>query len=275
MQADTATLNPSFSAREIQRAYRDDPIAAAAEYGATFRSDVQALIAQEVLRASVVEGRTELPPEVGEAGFEDFAGGSGGDSATCAFGKAKKTQGRTVFVVTAVREIRPPFSPSAVCVEFAALARARGVREVVADRWGGEFPAEHFRLAGVRVRPTTRTKSEIYREFLALINSGLVELPDIDRLIDQLAGLERRVARGGHESIDHRPNAHDDVANAVAGVVVELAHRERTGDSLLAKVVSDYGPGGRTVDFSERVAAAGLAETLALRHAARDRAEAE
>jgi len=39
-------------------------------------------------------------------------------------------------------------------------------------------------------------------------------------VISQLHGLERRTARGGKDSIDHGPGAHDDVANACAGAVV-------------------------------------------------------
>jgi hypothetical protein len=39
-------------------------------------------------------------------------------------------------------------------------------------------------------------------------------------LISQLHGLERRTARGGRDSIDHAPGAHDDIANAVAGALL-------------------------------------------------------
>jgi hypothetical protein len=52
-----------------------------------------------------------------------------------------------------------------------------------------------------------------------MINSVRVELLDHPRLIAQLAGLERRTARGGKDSIDHAPGGHDDIANAVAGLV--------------------------------------------------------
>ena len=41
----------------------------------------------------------------------------------------------------------------------------------------------------------------------------------------QLTSLERRTARGGRDSIDHAPGAHDDIANAVAGALV-LAYKE-------------------------------------------------
>jgi hypothetical protein len=43
-------------------------------------------------------------------------------------------------------------------------------------------------------------------------------LLDDARLIHQLCALERRTARGGRDSIDHPPGAHDDLVNAVAGV---------------------------------------------------------
>jgi hypothetical protein len=46
------------------------------------------------------------------------------------------------------------------------------------------------------------------------------ELLDHVRLAAQLTSLERKTARGGRDSIDHAPNAHDDVANAVAGALV-------------------------------------------------------
>jgi hypothetical protein len=55
-------------------------------------------------------------------------------------------------------------------------------------------------------------------------------------LISQLHGLERRTARGGRDSIDHAPGAHDDVANAVAGaLVIALANIPMViSDAILA-----------------------------------------
>ena len=43
---------------------------------------------------------------------------------------------------------------------------------------------------------------------------------DLPVLRAQLVGLERKVARGGKDSIDHGPGAHDDVANVVCGALV-------------------------------------------------------
>ena len=51
-----------------------------------------------------------------------------------------------------------------------------------------------------------------------MINSGRIQLLDHPRLISQLCALERRNVRSGKPLIDHPPNGHDDVANAVAGL---------------------------------------------------------
>ena len=41
----------------------------------------------------------------------------------------------------------------------------------------------------------------------------------------QFTSLERRISRGGRDSIDHPPGAHDDIANAVAGALV-IAYKQ-------------------------------------------------
>jgi len=87
------------------------------------------------------------------------------------------------------------------------------------DRYAGEWPRERFQRHGVTYTPSSRTKSDIYRELVAPINGGRVALLDLPVLHAQLQGLERRVARGGKDSIDHGPGGRDDVANAAAGAL--------------------------------------------------------
>jgi hypothetical protein len=70
-----------------------------------------------------------------------------------------------------------------------------------------------------------------------LINSGRARLLDDQRLISQLCSLERRTARGGRDSIDHPPGAHDDVANAACGVLVGLEAAARNADYVSLKWV--------------------------------------
>jgi hypothetical protein len=126
-------------------------------------------------------------------------------------------------IVDAVREVRPPFSPSAVVDDFAVLLKSYRVSKVIGDHYGGEFVKEPFRKNGISYEVCKQPKSDLFRDMLPLLNSGHVTLPRHDRLIAQIVGLERRVSRAGRDSIDHAPGAHDDIANAVSGVVGALS----------------------------------------------------
>ena len=87
------------------------------------------------------------------------------------------------------------------------------------DRYGGEWPRQRFQADGISYRPSEMAKSEIYCEWLPLLNRHQVELLDHVRMRTQLCELERRTARGGRDSVDPAAGGHDDVANAVAGAV--------------------------------------------------------
>jgi len=219
-QADTRTMNPTVAQRMVDEAMDRNPASAAAEYLAQFRSDIESYISRDALEACVTLGCRERPPVSGTqySGFVDPSGGSA-DSFTLAIGHRQDN----VAVIDALREVKPPFSPESVVAEFAALLKVYGISKIAGDRYAGEWPREQFRHHGISYEPATKPKSDLYRDALPLINSRRIELLDHPRLITQLAGLERRTARGGRDSIDHAPNAHDDVANAVAGVAGLLA----------------------------------------------------
>jgi hypothetical protein len=223
----TLALNPTISKQIIDAAYEDDPVAAAAEYGAEWRRDVEAFLPPEALDAVRVAGRFEQPYQAAHranyVAFLDPAGGTGIDSFT--LGIAHHDNGRAVLDV--VREVKPPFSPEATVAEFAEVIKAYGLAKATSDRYAGSWPVEAFGKVGVTVEPSARTKSEIYQDALPLIMSGTCEVLDHARLLKQLAGLERRTARGGKDSIDHAPRQHDDVANAAAGALVLAGQSKR------------------------------------------------
>ena len=105
-------------------------------------------------------------------------------------------------------------------LEFAALMGSYGVASAESDKWGGDWVGEAFRKRHITVVPSAKPKADIYRELLPLLNAHRCALLDHPRLISQLIGLERRTARSGHDSIDHAPGGHDDIANAVAGALL-------------------------------------------------------
>lgn len=216
-RAKTLEMNPRLDPTVIEEAREEDPAAAAAEYDAEFRSDIAAFIDRAVVEAAIVQGRFELPPLPGVSyvGFVDPSGGSS-DSMTLAIAH----RSGDAAVLDAVRDVAPPFSPESVVRDFAALLRAYRISSVTGDRYAGEWPRERFREHGIGYSPSERVKSDLYRDVLPILNSGKAELLDVPRLVNQLCALERRTARGGRDSIDHPPGAHDDLANCVAGALL-------------------------------------------------------
>jgi hypothetical protein len=216
-QAATRVMNPAVPQSVIDEAVEADPASAGAEYFAEFRTDVESFVDRGLVESLVVPDRVELPPAPGRHyfGFVDPAGGSGADSMALAIAH-KEDSGQ--LVLDAVREIKPHFSPEDAVQEFTALLRSFNIEQVSGDAWGGLFVRQPF--APIEYRLSDLNKSAIYRDSLALINSRRVELLDNARLVSQLCGLERRTARGGRDSIDHPPGAHDDLCNAAMGALL-------------------------------------------------------
>jgi hypothetical protein len=234
-QAPTRAMNETIPQSVIDRAIERDPSNAAAEYGAEFRNDVQAFISREAVDAVTTPGCRERPRISGVrySAFTDPSGGSS-DSMTLAIGHLETDgSGREIAILDVVREITAPFSPEDAVKEQAQLLALYGLSEVTGDRYGGAWPAEAFRKQGIIYKTSDRTKSDLYLEFLPILNSRGVELLDLPRLTAQLCSLERRTARGGRDSVDHPPNSHDDIANCVAGVVANLTRaRIEIDDSI-------------------------------------------
>jgi hypothetical protein len=249
-QAGTKTMNPSVPESVIAEAYEKDPANAEAEYRAAFRSDIQSFVSREVVDAAVVKGRFELPPISGIQffAFVDPSGGSS-DSMTLAIGHKEGD----IAILDAVREARPPFSPESVVTEFSALLKSYNIRVVKGDRYAGLWPRERFSVHGIEYQCSEKPKSALYGDFLPLINSGRVELLDHPKLVAQLCSLERKTARGGRDSIDHPPGgAHDDVANAVAGILTSLIAQDWSDSRGLLEVARQQLAADRAAAGNER-----------------------
>jgi hypothetical protein len=221
-KADTRTMNPTVPRSVIDEAMEADPASALAEYGAQFRTDVETYIAREVVDAAVVPGRFELPPLTG-TNYIAFVDPSGGTSDSMTLAIAHRGEHDRVML-DAVRERRPRFSPDDVVLEFVSLLKSYNIYTVWGDRYAGEWPRERFRVHGITYEVAEQSKSDLYRDLLPILNSGRAELLDVPRLVSQLCGLERRTARGGRDSIDHPPGAHDDLSNSVAGAIVSATN---------------------------------------------------
>lgn len=223
-KAATREMNPTVRQSVIDQALERDRSSAMAEYMAEFRSDIEDFISLEAVERCVSPEISERAPAPGVRylAFVDPSGGSN-DSMTLAIAHREGDQA----ILDAVRERKPPFSPEAVVEEFAGLLRLYGVSRVTGDRYAGEWPREAFRRQGIAYELAAKSRSELYRDLLPVLNSQSANLLDDRTLVAQLVALERRVSRGGREIIDHAPGAHDDRANAVAGAIDLCANARR------------------------------------------------
>lgn len=253
--ADTLTMHDTPEIRAyVEMAWKADPASAVAEVGTNgsvaFRSDVEAFLDDDVIRASVAAGVTVRPPQLGIT-YQAFADPSGGsaDSFTLAISHWEPTAQQTQLDM--LREWPAPFDPDVVVAEASDVLRQYGLRSVQGDRYAGEWPVSRFRAGchygrcqrmtqpeapcgcpdgkpwAVTYYQADMVKSDIYLAFLPIVTGRNVALLDNQKLINQLTGLDRRTARGGHDSVDHLPGAHDDLANAVAGAVVASDRQRR------------------------------------------------
>lgn len=224
-RAPTDLMNPSVPAAVISDAYERDAAAAACEYGAQFRADIEGYVSQEAVEACITPHVIERPPVRGVryTGFTDVSAGSSDSFATAI---AHVEDGRAVL--DAIRETSAPFSPQATVEEHAKLLREYNLSRVEGDRFAGQWPIEVWRQQNIQYKVAKRTKTDIYRDALPKLNTAECDLLDVPRLKFQLLSLERRTIRGtGREIIDHVPGAKDDVANAALGAILSATTAKR------------------------------------------------
>jgi hypothetical protein len=227
-RAPSRVMNPTLPQAVVDAALARDEPAARSEFLAEFRDDVAALVTHEQVRRVVVPGRTSLDPrnaaKPAYVAFCDVSTGSGQDSMTLAIAHAGVVDGRRLVALDHLDEVRPPFDPLVTAQRFAEILARYGVRVVTGDRFAAGWVSSTFEREGIGYEPSALTRSELYAEFLTIVNAREVELLDVPRLVEQLTGLQRRPGGGGRDAIDHGQGRHDDLANVAAGAVV-LAHR--------------------------------------------------
>jgi len=223
VQADTRSMNPTVPQSFIDKAFADDPLSAAAEFGGKFRSDVDTFLSHDLLEKATVPDRHELPFIPG-TDYVAFADPSGGGSDSFTLGIAHRSPSGTA-ILDVLRGKRPPFDPKSVVKDFASILKAYKITRVLGDRYAGEWVVSAFREFDTLYEHSELTKSEIYLECEPAFAQGAVELLDHRTLRLELQQLERRTTSGGRDRVDHPPRGHDDFANAAAGAI----WRARTG----------------------------------------------
>ncbi len=177
-----------------------------------------AAFAADTVVEAIVRGRKRLPPVAGIVyrGFVDMSGG-GHDDAVLSI--AHMEDGRIVVDLLVSQTGVAPFDPLVAVRKFAELLRAYGVHRVTGDRFAGETFVQAFRAEGIAYDVCELSRSHLYEAFEPQLNAGVVELPDISKLQEQLLTLVRKASG----RTDHQAGDFDDWANAAAGAVVMVA----------------------------------------------------
>jgi hypothetical protein len=222
------TFNPLLAQEVVDAAERDDPEAARSEWFAEFRSDLSALLSDEVIDGSIDYSRPlELPPRRGVT-YHVFADPSGGRHD--GFGICVGHIEDGTFIADALRLTKPPFDVAATVAEYVALAKSYHCHKIVGDGYAASWVATAFKDAGASYEQSALPKSQLYLESMPLFNQGKIRVPDMPHLLRELRLLERRVHRSGRDSVDHPRGGSDDLANALCGCVqLAVMAGNRTG----------------------------------------------
>jgi hypothetical protein len=220
-QGASRDFNPSLPQATVDRAFERDPVAASAEYGGLFRSDLESFINRELIESAIDRGVLVRPPKDGVryVAFADTASGTGRDAYTVGIAHAEDQ----AIVLDLAHEVRPPFNPQTATADVVKLLKSYRISTVVGDKYAAGFVIEAFAKHGVTYRYSVDDRSEIYLNALPLLTSGRARLLDNDRMLGQFCSLERRTSTSGRDKVDHPRDQHDDLANAIAGALVNAA----------------------------------------------------
>jgi hypothetical protein len=179
----------------------------------------------EPITDAIARGVSRRAPAPGVAyrAFVDMSGGSS-DDAVLAIAH-RDAEGRVVIDAVVTQGPPPPFDPRRAVERFAGVLAEYGLARVTGDRYAGQTFVADFQRHGITYEVAALTRSQLYEGLEPRLNAREVVLPDVALLEQQLLGL---VWRGG--KIDHAGGEHDDLANAVAGVVATLVSGRAPGD---------------------------------------------
>jgi hypothetical protein len=208
--------------RQRQRNLAAEEAARSEIYG-EFRAGLSNLLDSETVERQVDREVQERLPVAGTSYVTavDSASGSGKDRFTLSIAHV---HGDTV-VQDVSRAWAPPFNPSGVISEIAALVKQYQVHEVWGDKYAPGFVAEQFRSHILEYRYLEQDRSALYLELVSLVNAGKALFVKVPELLRELVGLVRRRGPSGRDRVDHPAGRPDDLANSAAASLVVAARR--------------------------------------------------
>ena len=153
---------------------------AEAEFGAQFRTDIEAYVSREAVEAVVEWGVHERGHCSASATLHSSIRRA---AVPTRFALAVAHKEGDIGVLDAIREVRPPFSPEAVITEFADLLKTYRITKVIGDRYARRVAAREIPQARHQLRAEQRPQGrDLSRTSCRMLNSGKVKLLGNKRL---------------------------------------------------------------------------------------------
>jgi hypothetical protein len=244
IQAASIDLHPTLDRKQIERDYLEDPEVAKAEWGGLFRDAASVYIPRELVDSAVERGVVVRPriPGAQHFCFVDNATGTGSGDSFCA---AIAHASGEVVVLDALFERSGKFVPQAVAGEVSDLAKSFGVLSVTGDHYSAGWVKSAFAAHGIEYVASRADRSGIYGEAVVLFTGGMALLLDNQKLVNQIAQLERIPSPSGRDRVDHPRGAHDDLANAALGALTLAARRDPTDGEVFPIYIAEEPLGQR------------------------------
>jgi hypothetical protein len=221
VQAGTRELNPKLRQSVVDKAFADDAAAASAEYGGQFREPLSAFLTREMVESLIEKGCHERRPQRGieYRCFVDMSSGGGTDSTAMCIGHRASDADRDIIMVDYLRQSRPPFNPHEIIAGIAGILQNWNIRQVTGDNYAGNFVPAAFAKYGVAYQASKLSASELYIAALPTFTSGSLALLDQADVVGQLVNLRRNIGQAGKETVLYMRGQHDDLANALCGLI--------------------------------------------------------
>ncbi len=262
VHAPTRALNPSFPAEQVEAIRQRTPDVAAREYDAAWIDADSAFFDVASIERATRKTPLVIGPETGHEYHAAIDPGFRSNAFTLAVASVRRTDVGLKRTIVLAKEWRgsktAPLSPRAVFRELAEDLRPYGIEIVWSDQFAGDALVDIASDVGLHlvIEPSTQAANlEAYRNLDTLLRTDQADLPPIETLARDLAGVRRRVGRNG-VAIDlaKTPDGrHSDFAPAVAKALVKA-----TG----APVEETVGPAFGTAEW-EAAAREGRRQRLA------------
>ena len=231
LQSDSRGMNPRLSQSVVDKAFEENAESASSEFGGMFKEPLSAFLSRQTIEACIETGITERAPLAGVGliyqCFIDASSGSGTDSFVAAVGHRSRDNDSDVLILDALYESRPPFNPLDIIAALVGHLKRWNISVVTGDSYSANFIVSAFAKHGITYHSSKLSASELYLASMPAFTSRTLVLLDQPRLIDQLVNLRRKIGNAGAESIQHLRGQHDDLSNAVCGLVHLLTPREQ------------------------------------------------